>query len=64
MDKGPWVVIGPPLSGRARWVVGSDDFEHDVWLHVSGDFADDDERRAYCEWLAQVLNQASSLEEK
>jgi hypothetical protein len=37
----------------------SDDFEHDVTLRISGDFADDAQRLAYAEWLCAVLNNVS-----
>jgi hypothetical protein len=60
MDKGPWQVFNPPHAPY-DFVVASGDFEHDVWLRVSGDFADDDEKRAYCEWLAGVLNKACEV---
>lgn len=61
MDRGPWQVIEPD-DGKHDWVVGSDDFTHDVWLYVTGDFADDDQRRRYCEWLAQRLNRYEALD--
>jgi hypothetical protein len=51
-DKGPWSVV----LTESGWGVSSDDFTHDVLLRVSGDFADKDERRRYCEWLAEKLN--------
>jgi hypothetical protein len=57
MDKGPWRVF-PDEMGTPIYV-SSDDFAHDVQLRVFGDFADDAERLAYCEWLAGVLNSAS-----
>ena len=63
MDRGPWQVIAPD-DGKRDWVVGSDDFEHDVWLYVTGDFADDDQRRQYCEWLAATLNSATTTSVK
>ena len=62
MDKGPWHVLIEPEEGRTDWYVGSDDFSHDVWLKVTGDFKDDADRLAYCEWLAGVLNAATALQ--
>jgi hypothetical protein len=59
MDKGPWSVASTQGS-FAR--IESDDFRRDVTLIVSGDFADDAERLAYCEWLAGVLNKAADQE--
>ena len=40
--------------------MASNDFKHDVTLEVTGDFADVDERRRYCEWLRGTLNKASA----
>lgn len=57
MDKGPWTVHHDRLNGRAIGV-GSDDFKLDVLLRVSGDFGCNEERDAYCAWLAGVLNAA------
>ena len=62
MDKGPWKVIAPD-KGKSDWHVGSDDFAHDVWLAVSGDFEDDAQRKAYCDWLASRLNGYDELKE-
>jgi hypothetical protein len=58
MDKGPWEVT-LSLDCGGDWCVASDDFTHDVRIDFTGDFADDAERLAYCEWLAGVLNKAS-----
>lgn len=57
MDKGPWRVC-KPVPGQ-KWAVLSDDFKHDVMIYLTGDFADDDQRRRYCEWLVGVLNVAA-----
>ena len=62
MDAGPWKVH-PPVKGCDDWHVASDDFSRDVWLQVSGDFKDDADRLAYCEWLAGVLNAATASRE-
>lgn len=51
-DKGPWT---PSDDGRH---IQSEDFEHDVTLRVSGDFATDEDRIAYTKWLAAKLNAA------
>lgn len=56
MDKGPWSAVQNP---EGRWHVASDDFKHDVWLNVNGDFGDVETRKAYCEWLAGQLNRAA-----
>lgn len=49
-DKGPWTASP---DGR---MVQSDDFTHDVILRVSGDFADDEQRRQYSVRIAEKLN--------
>lgn len=49
-DYGPWV---PSVDGRH---IQSDDFEYDVTLKVSGDFADDNTRVQYTQALAAQLN--------
>ncbi len=51
MDKGPWIVHN---DGEA---VISNDFTHDVWLKITGDFCPES-RKQYAEWLASVLNAA------
>jgi hypothetical protein len=58
MDKGPWHVCRYKDFG----IVASDDFTHDVRIDFTGDFADDAERLAYCQWLAGVLNKAADQE--
>lgn len=49
--------VNGPLSvsedGRA---IESDDFTHDVVLRVTGDFYNDEQRKAYAENLAMKLN--------
>jgi hypothetical protein len=57
MDRGPW------HASPDRPHVFSDDFTHDVVLRVTGDFADFEDRLAYCEWLASVLNAATAAVE-
>ena len=49
-DKIEWIV-GPDGS-----TLDSDDFEHDVILHISGDFSSDEQRREYANNLAMKLN--------
>jgi hypothetical protein len=48
-DRGPWKIVNADQ-------IGSDDFTHDVWLKVSGDFGGDEPRAAYMQWLCSVLN--------
>ena len=55
-DKGPWRVIHEAGGGI---VVGSDDFTHDVWLRISGDFVDADQKTEYAESLVVVLNDSA-----
>lgn len=52
-DKGPWDVSP---DGRT---IQSDDFCHDVTLHVSGDFWDDAQRKRYADNIARKLNQVT-----
>lgn len=54
-DKGPWEVHP---NGRSLM---SDDFEHDVWLMIGGDFYSDGNRLAYAKALASRLNGAQPL---
>ena len=54
-DKGPWSVSE---DGRS---ISSDNFVHDVQLKVSGDFYDDEDRRAYARRLATQLNEHKPL---
>lgn len=65
MDKGPWVVDDKMVKGVAggsqrQITVGSDDFTHDVLIRFTGDFANNDERRKYADWLCDALNRASA----
>lgn len=57
MDKGPWKATA---RHDGKLCVASEDFEHDVQLIVSGDFADEGQRADYCAWLAGVLNKATT----
>jgi hypothetical protein len=49
-DAGPWTVSD---DGRR---IQSDDFTHDIDLHVTGDFYDNAQRKAYSDNLAAKLN--------
>ena len=55
IDKGPWCVGFHPETKRAEGVE-SGDFKHDVRLALSGDFDSDQQRKEYCEALAEKLN--------
>ena len=54
LDKGPWEVEVDEELERV-WVA-SDDFTHDVWLKVTGDFLDFQERRVYAQDIVNRLN--------
>ena len=54
MDKGPFTVTAGDITGKIR--IDSDDFTHDASLIVYGDFADDDDRIKYAEFIANELN--------
>lgn len=56
MDKGPWHIYTG--SGGKLLGVISDDFDHDVSLEVKGDFRDNLQKLAYCEWLRNKLNES------
>ena len=47
-DAGPWSLVGH--------VIQSDDFEHDVYLTVNGDFYSTEQKRAYMNALISKLN--------
>lgn len=60
VDKGPWTAH---IGGRQGQngdipcaIIASDDFEHDVWLYVTGDFESIDKALAYAQGVAQRLN--------
>lgn len=52
IDKGPWKA---EINGVACSVV-SDDFTHDVALHITGDFECLNQRFEYAEMIAKKLN--------
>ena len=56
MDKGPWSLTRPAPYATRGWALASDDFAHDVWLTITGDFESDEQHRAYAEWLRDRLN--------
>ena len=60
MDKGPWRLLYDDAEDSNPVGIASDDFSRDVVLYVTGDFADNDERRRYCEWLRDALNKATA----
>lgn len=51
-DKGPWRV---EATSDGAVGISSDDFGHDVMLTVSGDFSDGNLKRAYAQYLADIL---------
>ncbi len=53
-DKGPW------KAGDSH--IASDDFEHDVMLHVNGCFASSEQKRDYCAMIAAKLNGYADLQ--
>lgn len=57
-ERGEWRVLKMENGERALL---SNDFTHDVLLRVNGDFSNDRERDAYCEWLAARLTTATAL---
>jgi hypothetical protein len=56
VDKGPWKLCA---RSDGKLCVASDDFEHDVQLIISGDFADEFQRADYAAWLAKTLNKGA-----
>lgn len=61
VDRGPWKVV---QLDDGRLALGSDDFRHDVWLYVNGDFADKQQRLRYAETLVAQLNRARAEQER
>lgn len=65
-DKGPWSAhIGARKGDNSDVpcaIIASDDFEHDVWMYVSGDFGDMDQALAYAQGIAQRLNATTPKE--
>ena len=59
-DAGPWTAgreTGTGRGGRGlRTYLQSEDFTHDVRLHVSGDFATTEDEMAYAVSLAERMN--------
>jgi hypothetical protein len=53
LDRGPWA------ARKSQWGVRieSDDFEHDVSLHLSGDFASDEDWNEYAQAIVDRLNE-------
>ena len=52
VDDGEWSV----LQDEGRTILASTDFNHDVWLYVTGDFADVVQRQAYAQHIVDRLN--------
>ena len=50
-DKGPWQLSA--YDGRS---IESDDFTHDVTIAIHGEFESEEQRRAYAQGLADLLN--------
>lgn len=57
-DKGPWRV---KQSEDGAVLLLSEDFTHDVCLKIGGDFESAEERKAYGEYLAEVLSLGCAL---
>lgn len=54
-DRGSWRVV---FGDKGRSIhIASDDFKHDVWLTLSGDFASEDDRVRYANMIANRLNE-------
>lgn len=58
-DKGPWVA---KQVENGAVLLMSEDFQHDVCLKLSGDFESAEERKAYGEYLAEILSRGCALE--
>lgn len=56
-ETGPWSVrTFADEAGKQKVVLQSEDFTHDVWLEVTGDFADLKQRVLYAAKLADRMN--------
>jgi len=53
-EVGPWSAI---LDSKNEPAIISDDFSHDVWMRVSGDFGSAERKLEYCAEIARRLNQ-------
>lgn len=63
MDRGPWHIdVWSPRDGSTsiRIVLQSDDFNHDAALEISGDFATQEQKMKYAEFIRDQLNCARS----
>lgn len=60
MDRGPWWIVS--VTG-SKAVIASHDFEHDVCLEITGDFASKEEREQYAQWLAEILSGEKRIED-
>lgn len=58
MEKGPWCI----RYEEGNPYLMSDDFEHDVILSISGDFADFDQKTEYMLRFRDFLNDAKLAE--
>jgi hypothetical protein len=58
-EKGPWRYQSDPKATdyTKRHFLESDDFTHDARLYITGAFANDAQRRAYGNMMAERLNQ-------
>lgn len=65
-DKGPWIAMLGARQGREGDIpsalITSEDFTHDVWLYVTGDFADLEQAFEYAKGIAQRLNATTPKE--
>lgn len=59
VDNGPWSAWSNEETGSAG--IQSDDFTHDVYLTVYGDFEYHEQKLQYAEYLASVLNTREPL---
>jgi hypothetical protein len=56
MDE--WTITKSGDSGR--WFICSNDFTHDAWMELTGDFGGDAEAKAFAEDIARRLNATAS----
>jgi len=52
-DSGPWNVCEFPSE---KIGVQSDDFTYDVFMEITGDFIDKEQKLSYADFICSVLN--------
>lgn len=54
MNRPEWNV--ETSKDGTKFYAASDDFSHDVWLEISGDFWEPEQKREYAQKICDILN--------